>query len=210
MVDAYRLRSPLAHLGLEARAQNDADISGTGVVMREIPYRGLINIRGDADNPEFISGVEKAVRHAPPVEANTVAGKPSTTRIMWLGPNEWLVITKPEGAERALNALTKSLKVDGLHASVTDSTHARTCIEISGPRAREILMKGCAIDLHPSRFGPGQCAQCVVSKVGVMLTQTSVARNGDPTYELYALRSFSTYLWTWLEDAAQEYGLKIG
>jgi len=210
MVDPYRLRSPLAHLGLEARAHEDADVSGTGVTMREIPYRGLINVRGDAGDKAFMDAVEKAVRVAPPVEANTVAGKPSTTRVMWLGPDEWLVITKPEGAERALNALTKNLKVDGLHAAVTDSTHARTCIEISGSRARMVLQKGCALDLHPSTFGPGQCAQTIVSKVGVMLTQTATARNGDPTYELYALRSFSTYLWTWLEDAAQEYGLKVG
>jgi len=210
MVDAYRLRSPLAHLGLEARAHDDADVSGTGVVMREIPYRGLINVRGDAQDAAFTAAVEKAVRVAPPLDANTVAGKPATTRIMWLSPDEWLVITKPEGAERALKALTKNLKVDALHASVTDSTHARTCIEISGPRARMVLQKGCALDLHPSKFGPGQCAQTIVSKVGVMLTQTAAARNGDPTYELYALRSFSTYLWTWLEDAAQEYGFKVG
>ncbi|MBO6946879.1 MAG: hypothetical protein JJ855_02775 [Rhodospirillales bacterium] len=210
MVDAYRLRSPLAHLGLEARAHEDSELSGTGVVMREIPYRGLINIRGDVKDKNFVDAVQKAVKLSPPVDPNTVSGKPTTTRIMWLGPDEWLVITKPEGAERAMNALWKNLKVDGLHASVTDSTHARTCIEISGPRAREVLQKGCALDLHPSKFAPGQCAQTIVSKVGVMLIHTATARNGDPTYELYALRSFSTYLWTWLEDASQEFGLKVG
>jgi sarcosine oxidase subunit gamma len=210
MVDAYRLRSPLAHLGLEARAHADADISGTGVVMREIPYRGLINIRGDAGDATFVAAVEKAVKSAPPHTPNTVAGKPAGARVMWLGPDEWLVITKPESAARTVQALTKALKVDGLHASVTDSTHARTCIEISGPRAREVLMKGCSLDLHPSQFGPGQCAQTMVSKVGVMLMQTAATRSGAPTFELYALRSFSTYLWTWLEDASQEFGLKVG
>ncbi|MEX0694371.1 MAG: sarcosine oxidase subunit gamma family protein [Rhodospirillales bacterium] len=210
MVDAYRLRSPLAHLALDARAEADAARSGTGVVMREIPCRGLINIRGDAADAAFTDAVRKAVRITPPTEANTVAGKASTTRIMWLGPDEWLVITRPEAAERALKVLQKNLKVNGLHAAVTDTTHARTCIEISGPSARDVLRKGCSIDLHPARFGPGQCAQTIVSKVGVMLTQTAAARNGDPTYELYVLRSFSTYLWTWLEDAAQEYGLKVG
>lgn len=210
MVDAYRLRSPLAHLGLEARAHADAELSGTGVTMREIPYRGLINIRGDVADAAFVAAVEKAVKSAPPIDPNTVAGKPAGARVMWLGPDEWLVITKPDAADRTVQALTKALKIDGLHTSVTDSTHARTCIEVSGPRAREVLQKGCAIDLHPTAFGPGQCAQTVVSKVGVMLTQTALAKDGAPTYELYALRSFSTYLWTWLEDAAQEFGLKVG
>jgi sarcosine oxidase subunit gamma len=189
MVDAYRLRSPLAHLGLEARAHADADISGTGVVMKEIPYRGLINIRGDAAASTFVDAVQKAVKLSPPVDANTVAGKAGTTRIMWLGPDEWLVITSEKGAERALKALWKNLKVDGLHAAVTDSTHARTCIEISGPRAREVLQKGCSLDLHPRVFGPGRSAQCIVAKTGVMLTQTATARNGDPTFELYPLLS---------------------
>lgn len=209
MVDAYRLRSPLAHLGLGARAHDDAATRGTGVTMKEIPYRGLINIRGNAADSAFVDAVQKAVKLAPPVDANTVAGKANTTRIMWLGPDEWLVITSEKGAERALKALWKNLKTNGLHAAVTDSTHARTCIEVSGPRAREVLQKGCSLDLHPRVFGPGRSAQCIVAKTGVMLTQTAEARSGDPTYELYPLRSFATYLWTWLEDASQEYGLKV-
>lgn len=210
MVDAYRLRGPLDHLGLSARAQDDTDIGGTGVVLSENPQRGLINVRGDATDARFTAALQKAVKLAPPVDANTVAGRPSDTRMMWLGPDEWLVITRPGGGERAFNALWKELKVDGLHAAVTDSSEARTCIKISGPRAREVLSKGCAIDLHPSKFGPGQCAQTVVSKIGVMLTQTAGAKTTDPAYELYVLRSFATYLWMWLEDAAAEYGVKVG
>ena len=30
-----------------------------------------------------------------------------------------------------------------------------------------------------------------------------------PTYDIYVLRSFAEYLWLWLEDAAQEYGLAV-
>lgn len=209
MVEAYRLRGPLDHLGLSARAHDDADIRGTGVVLSEIAQHGLINVRGDATDARFTAALQKAIKLAPPTDANTVAGRPSGTRMMWLGPNEWLVITRPGGGERAFNALWKELKADGLHAAVTDSSEARTCIKISGPRAREVLAKGCAIDLHPSKLGPGQCAQTVVSKVGVMLTQTAGAKTTDPAYELYVLRSFATYLWAWLEDAAAEYGVKV-
>lgn len=209
MVEAYRIRGPLDHLGLRARAHDEADIRGTGVVLSEIAERGLINIRGDAADTSFVSACEKAVKLTLPTKPNTVAGRPSDTRMMWLGPNEWLVITRPGGGERAFKALWKELKIDGLHAAVTDSSEARTCIKVSGPRAREVLSKGCAIDLHPSKFGPGQCAQTVVSKIGVMLTQTAGAKTTDPAYELYVLRSFATYLWMWLEDAAAEYGVKI-
>lgn len=209
MVDAYRLRSPLDHLGLTARAQAEAEQLGTGVVLSEIAHQGLINIRGDATDPAFIKAVENAIKQTPPTAPNTVAGKPGQTRIMWLGPDEWLVISKPGAADRIMSALWKNLKDGKLHAAVTDSSEARTCIRIEGQRAREVLAKGCTIDLHPSAFGPGQSAQCIVAKCGVMLTQTARAKDMSGTYELYVLRSFATYLWAWLEDASQEFGVRV-
>lgn len=206
MVDAYRLRSPLAHLGLAAQAD---DGNNVGVTLSEVPFRGQINIRGDAENTTFAAAVKKATRLELPTDPNTTSGKPATTRILWLGPDEWMVVTKPGGGKRVFDALWKNLKVDGLHASVTDTSEARTTITISGDHARDVMAKLCSLDLHPSQFGPGQCAQTIVGKVGVMLTQTAETNTGGPTFELYALRSFSTYLWKRLEDAAMEYGVRI-
>ena len=206
MVDAYRLRSPLAHLGLAAQAGDDVD---AGVVLSETPFRGLINIRGNANDPAFVAAVKKATRLDIPTTPNTVSGKPATSRIFWLGPDEWLVVTKPGGGKRAFDALWKNLKVDNLHASVADTSEARTTIIVSGHGARNVMAKLCSLDLHPNKFGPSQCAQTIVAKVGVMLTQTAETKTGGATFELYPLRSFSTYLWKRLEDAANEYGVQI-
>lgn len=206
MVDAYRLRSPLAHLGLSAHTD---DIADAGVVLSETPFRGLINIRGEANDAAFNAAVKKATRLEIPTASNTVTGKPTTTRIFWLGPDEWVVVTKPNGGKRAFDALWKNLKVDGLHASVTDTSEARTTITVSGPNARHVMAKLCSLDFHPSQFGPGQCAQTIVAKVGVIVVQTSATKFGGATYELYALRSFSTYLWNRLVDAANEYSVHI-
>lgn len=208
MVDAYRLRSPLAHLGLGATVEAD-NTTDPGVTMSETPFRGQINIRGDINDPNFVDGVKKATRLDLPTAPNTVSGKPSTTRIFWLGPDEWLVVTKPDGGARMFGSLWKNLKIDGLHASVVDVSEARTTIIVSGPEARTVMAKSCSLDLHPSQFKPGQCAQTIVAKVGVMMTQTAETKTGAATYELYSLRSFSTYLWKRLEDAAAEFGLDI-
>lgn len=206
MVDAYRLRSPLAHLALSAHEREDADAS---VQLSEKPFRGLINIRGDTNDSTFVAAVKKATRLDLPTTPNTVSGKPATTRIFWLGPDEWMVVTKPGGGKHAFDALWKSLKVDGLHTSVADTSDARTTITVSGANARNVMAKLCSLDFHPSQFGPGQCAQTIVAKVGVMITQTAETKSGGATYELYALRSFSTYLWKRLVDAANEYGVQI-
>lgn len=208
MVDAYRLRSPLAHLRLGAVVDAET-ATGAGVTLSETPFRGQINIRGDINDATFAGGVKKATRLELPTVANTVSGKPGTTRIFWLGPDEWMVVTKPGGGERMFKALWKNLKIDGLHASVVDTSDARTTISVSGSDARAVMAKLCSLDLHPREFGPGQCAQTVVGKVGVMMTQTAETKSGGATYELYMLRSFSTYLWKRLEDAATEYGLEI-
>lgn len=203
MVDAYRLRSPLAHMGLVAATREEN--APASVSLSETPFRGMINIRGDASDKAFVDAVKKATRLDIPTTPNSVSGKPNAIRIFWLGPDEWMVVTKPGGGERMFKALSKNLKVDGLHSSVVDTSEARTTITVSGIEARPVMAKLCALDLHPTVFAPGQCAQTIVGKVGVMMTQTAETKSGGATYELYSLRSFSTYLWKRLEDATTEF-----
>ncbi len=81
----------------------------------------------------------------------------------------------------------------------------RAVIGLSGPHASDVLMKGCSLDVHPRKFAPGDCAQSMLAKALVILHQTDAA----PAYDIYVERSFADYLWSWLEDAAAEYGLAI-
>ena len=74
-------------------------------------------------------------------------------------------------------------------------------LALSGPRAREVLMKGCRLDLHPRAFTPGTCVQTALAKANVILHQTDDA----PSYEITVRNSFSVYLATWLLDAMAEY-----
>ena len=114
-----------------------------------------------------------------PAEPNTAAGK-GERRALWLGPDQWLVVT-PSGAE------------------------GRAVIGLAGAHARDVLAKGCPLDLHPRAFGPGRCAQSTLAKALVILHQLS----DRPSYDIYVERSFADYLWTWLEDAAAEHGVAI-
>ena len=119
--------------------------------------------------------------------------------ILWLGPDEWLIVT-PVGEQGAMEtALGAALA--GQHVSVVDTTDARTMIRIHGAHARDVLMKGCPLDLHPRAFGPGQCAQTIIAKADVLIHQ----RDDAPTYDIYVLCSFARYLWDWLVDAAKEF-----
>ncbi len=66
-------------------------------------------------------------------------------------------------------------------------------------------MRGVSLDLHPRAFRVGQCAQTGLSRANVLLHLTDDA----PTFEVYVLKSFSDYLWRWLEKVAVDFNLAV-
>jgi sarcosine oxidase subunit gamma len=179
---------------LEGRPGSAAE---TAVIV-EHPHTGKIDLRGDSGNRAFLDAVRGATGAAPPSDANTVATA-GRNEILWLGPDEWLVVTPMDGQGAMESGLNQALA--GQHVSIVDTTDARTVIRIHGAHARDVLMKGCPLDLHPRAFGAGQCAQTVIAKADVLIHQ----RDDAPTYDIYVLCSFARYLWDWLADAAREF-----
>ncbi len=204
MAESFLRHSPLAHLGLAARAREPGAKAEPGVRMGERPFRGLVDLRGPAGDQAFAAAVEEALGVALPVEPNTVAGT-GDLRVFWLGPDEWWVVTPGDGPATADKLRTA---LAGRKAAVTDVSESRTCIHIRGQRARDLLAKGCPLDLHPRVFSAGRCAQSHCAKALITLHQVSDEDDG-PAYDVYVLNSFAEYLWLWLEDAAREYGLRV-
>jgi len=201
MVEAYLRRSPLAHLGLEGRAREHRGTAG--VAMAERPFQGILDLRGREQ--EFGAGFEAAFGFALPA-AGAAAGKGRITAFR-LGPDEWWLVT-PDDDGKSADKLAEAAASG--RASVTDIGESRACIQVSGPRARDLLAKGCPLDLHPRVCGPGAVAQSRVAKAEVLLHLAAGERaRGGPAFDLYVARSFADYLWRWLEDAADEYGLAI-
>ena len=200
MAERFRRRSALAHLGLEARAA--AAVGDGGLTLGERPIRGLLMLRGDASRTEFRSAVSTALGIGPVAEPLTAARKRDVS-MLWLGPDEWLVVTPDRRFERIERALRTAL--EGQHAALTDVSHSRTVLVLSGPDARAVLAKGCSLDFHPRVFGPGRCAQSRLARCQALIHQTDEA----PTFEIHVHRSFAQYAWTWLEDAGGEFGIRI-
>jgi sarcosine oxidase subunit gamma len=115
--------------------------------------------------------------------------------VLWLGPDEWLVAGGSADLPERLRAA-----LAGVHAAVVELSASRAVFELTGPAARDVLAKGCALDVHPRAFGPGQCAQTGLARAAVILEQVDAA----PTFRIFVRRSFARYLATWLADAAAE------
>ncbi len=58
--------------------------------------------------------------------------------------------------------------VSSYGGAAVDVSGQRTTLRLSGSRSRDVLGKGCALDLHPSVFG-GAAAQTTLGQTGVIL-----------------------------------------
>jgi sarcosine oxidase subunit gamma len=192
--------SPLVRFNLPGRI---ASMRKAGEIkVWERAFCGHINLRGDANSPVFFSAVRNVLGFGLPLEANTVAGDRKIT-VFWLGPNEWLIVTTGERQDATATGLRHALQ--GVFSAVTEVSGGQTIIALQGENARELIAKGCPLDLHPREFGIGRCAQSHLAKAPILLRLV----DDQPTFELIARRSFADYLWLWLEDASREYGLAV-
>ncbi len=200
MADTIRPRSPLAEFTASARQWPQPET--VGVWLTERPFWGHLNLRGEAGESAFLNDVERCLGIAVPVQPNTVHENDRFT-ILWLGPNEWLVITPPGSEGETARTLRGALQ--GLFFAVTDVTNGQTIIRLSGARVIDVLRKGCSLDLHPSVFGPGCCAQTLLAKAGILIRCV----DPSPSFDLIIRRSFAEHVALWLKDAAEEYGFAV-
>lgn len=146
------------------------------------------------------AGVTLSVRH--PLTIFTVIarrGKSKTVAaalaklkgvdVQWAGPDQYFVYGE--------------VSLAGI-ASVSDQSHGRVVLRISGPKARSVLAKGTPVDLHPDEFPVGKSVLTQMAHVGVHLTRVA----GD-AYDLSVFRGFSESFWEWLTEQAEEYGYLV-
>jgi sarcosine oxidase subunit gamma len=166
--------SPLAHrAGDFARLAED---TRGAIAAIEIPFLAQVDLRVD-------EATARAAALLVPFAPNTVL-RHELRAALWLGPDEWLVIgaagTQTEIVEELASAL------DDAHASVIDVSASRAVLDLSGPRALDVLATGCPIDLHPRSWRPGMCAQTLFDRTPVLLEHL---RHG--TMRIYVRPSFA-------------------
>lgn len=170
--------------------------------MEELSFLGHVNLRGNSRAEGFSNATQRCLGLSLPLEANTVTENGAVTAL-WLGPDEWLLLTLPGKEGELIRTLREALH--DVFIAVTDVTDGQTILRVSGPHAADVLRKGCSLDLHPDVFGHGSCAQTHLDKIGVVIRRV----DQTPAFDLIVRRSFSEYLALWLEDAAAEYGFAL-
>jgi sarcosine oxidase subunit gamma len=161
------MRSPLAH-----RAEDLVRVEAV-----EVPFLAQVDVRcGEAD----------AERLRFPLESNTVKGDMSRG-VLWLGPDEWLLVGLPGTAEASIAELEAELA--GSHHAVIDVSGNRAVIELRGQDRYELLASGCSLDLDPrGGWVSGVCAQTLLARAQVILQEL------DGATRVFVRPSFANYL----------------
>jgi sarcosine oxidase subunit gamma len=180
---------------LHGWSEHFADLPDGVQIMAE-PFVAMTDLRVDPTGPAA-DAVAAHLGVALPTRPSWVES--DTTRVIWLGPDEWLV-TSPFRSPQDLEAGLRTA-VGGAGA-VVDVSAQRTTLRLRGEHVRDVLATGCAIDLHPRAFPAGSAVQTTLGLAGVVL----LALDSTAThYQLLVRSSFARYLATWLLDAATEF-----
>jgi sarcosine oxidase subunit gamma len=167
--------------------------------LSERPFLELVNVRGDTRDAAFVDAVQSVTGCKPPEKANTVA-RGNGYDMLWLGPDEWFVrsASAHDAARTAPLQAKLGAALSGVFASAMDVGSGYTVLEISGTRVRDVLARGCPLDLHPKLFGEGQCAQSHYFKASMTLLHT-----GADSFDIVVRRSFADYFVKIMLDAAE-------
>jgi methylglutamate dehydrogenase subunit D len=196
-----KLASLSAFHGLATPGRYGNTAGEAGVTLAERTGFGLATVevrKGQGD------ALKKAVREAYGLdlpESSTVA-KGKDVAFIGTGPGQWLAVSE----KRANEALAEDL-AETLHglASVSDQSSGRAVLRLSGPRARDTLAKGLAIDLDPRVFPGASAATSTLSHMGVLVWREGEAE----AYDIALFRSVAASFWRWLEASAAEYGYEV-
>lgn len=189
--------SPLATKLISNKGPTDAEIT-----LKENKHVGKMILRGSLSEKKFVASTKKHLSQQFPASPNSFYDD-NKVRVIWLGPDEWLILSDAAELDSLKDNLTRALIKS--HSALVDVSDNSTIIEIKGRYSREILMKGCSLDIHPSVFQTGCSAQIDLALSNIILLKIA----DEPIYQIVVQASFASYVWDWLVDAAHEFKVRI-
>ena len=120
------------------------------------------------------------------------------TRILWIGPNNWLLTSKNKELQKNINKTFKETDF-----AITDLSHSRAVIELEGEKTKEVLKKGCPFNFN--ELNKNTCINSVFNGITITIDMTEDSPNKT---RLYALRSFGESLHHSITDSCLEFGYK--
>lgn len=173
--------------------------SDPGVTLSELRPDTTLQISAWPDTRETVEALLASTLQLTVPTHPGGASVSSEGTLMVIAPGRYLLTSDSAGiAERLAE------QIDAERGVITDLSHARAGVRLSGPRATDVLNKGFAIDLDIRKFPIHSVAQTTFHHVGLTLHRTE-----ETSFELFVFRGFAVSFWEALTDAALEYGYQV-
>ena len=170
-----------------------------GVTIEELSLTGKINIRGKSSDKEFMKNIGSALNLVLPIEPNVRIFN-NNISIMWLGPNEWLVIT-PENEKDGIISLLKS-NLNPQKTAITDVSFNRVVLRLEGEKVFTLLSKFLVANLEKILKTNFSVAQTIFLKIPVLFVRNNT--DEEPTsLDLHLNRSHTNYVYELLVDGSK-------
>ena len=173
-----------------------SDTEAPGVVLEEIFPRAVVQLNGVSDPGSLAGVLSRLGISGTPKPRLGLAGESGD--LLWTGADQWWMVDR----EREMSAAEARDLCGTPDATALDLGHARTVVRVGGPMARDLLAKGCPLDVDG--LEAGYCAPTKLGPFSVVLH----CRDGS-CFDLYVFRSFGLAMWEWLADEAAEFGYEV-
>ena len=137
-------------------------IASDNISLELIEFLGKINLRLKENDSQARDAVEKYLTYSLPKSAGEVTGN-NETRVLWLGPNEYLLLSEDEKKDNVINGLREILS--DLFCAITDVSDYYLTMRLSGPKSIEVLTKACPLNFDQYLTKGNSCAQSYISAV---------------------------------------------
>lgn len=178
---------------------NNFDKEYNNILFQEIPFVKKINLRGDPDNQNFMTSAESILNSVLPTNPNTYKNT-GELKIIWLAPDEWLVIDENNKDNKLLEKLQQVL--GDQEASATDVSENRTILRIFGNKVDTLLSKFLLINLDKVFSYEFSATQTLFVKVPILIVQ-NFDKEKQKKIDIYVNRSQANYVYDLLIDGAK-------
>ena len=176
------------HFSLPLVYANDA---GQQVTLAEVSAANMWQIEGVGAADKITQAVANLTEQDVP-EANKFI-QATDKRLVWQGHNRYLWITEATDLKDS----------DGLY--ITNQSQSKTQIQVSGARARSLLMRGIQVDISDSAMPVGTAVMTHINHIGVTLMRLPdnlLEAEPQPVFELWVMRGFAVSLFEFLKHTA--------
>jgi len=155
----------------------------------------MIDLRGLASDRKFMKAAEDVLGLDLPKEPRT-SNSWGEIRALWMSIDQWLILCPRSKVAELVEALRQRLQ--GFHSLAVDVSDMRAILRLEGDGAREVLLKGCSLDLLSDDYSAGTVRRMRFAEIAALLHVVE-----EDVFDVYVFRSYAEYAWDFIAATAR-------